>query len=100
MCVCVYMQSGQDSQDDLSCRSFFANETLVIRLFCKKSPMTIRHPMTPRHPVVMCVYILYGHLRYTSRGSWVGPACAAWSAGVNACVYVCIYRVAKTHRMP
>jgi len=57
--------------------------------------------------VCMCVYsdvciyiVLYGHLRYTSRGSWVGPACAAWSAGVNACVYVCIYRVAKTHRMP
>ena len=91
MCVCVYVQSGQDSQDDLSCRSFFANETLVIRLFCRKSPLTIRHPMTPRHPVVMCVYILYGHLRYTSRGSLHGRACTVWSVGVKARVYVYIW---------
>jgi len=30
------------------------------------------------------------HIRYTSTVFWCVPACAVWSAGVNACVYVCI----------
>ena len=29
----------------------FAKEPLIIRLFCRKWPMKIRHPMTPRHPL-------------------------------------------------
>jgi len=42
--------------------------------------------------VCICVYggVWARHLRYTSRGSWYGPACAVWSAGVNACMYVCM----------
>jgi len=30
------LQGGQDSQDALSCRSFFAKEPLIIGLFCGK----------------------------------------------------------------
>jgi len=45
------IQGGEDSEDVLSCRSFFAKEPLIIGLFCGKWPMRIRHPMTLRHPV-------------------------------------------------
>jgi len=32
----VLVQGGEDSEDALSCRSFFAKEPLVIGLFCGK----------------------------------------------------------------
>ena len=44
-------QGGEDPQDDLSCRSFFAKEPIIIGLFCGQWPMKIRHPMGLRHPV-------------------------------------------------
>jgi len=40
------VQGGEDPQDALSCRSFYAKEPLIIGLFCRKWPMKIRHPMT------------------------------------------------------
>jgi len=32
----IVVQGGADTQDALSCRSFFAKEPLVIELFCGK----------------------------------------------------------------
>ena len=43
-------QCGKDSQDALSCRSFFAKEPLIIGLFCRKRPPKIRHHMSLCHP--------------------------------------------------
>jgi len=45
------LQGGQDSQDVLSRRSFFAKEPLILGLFYWKWPLKIRHPMTLRHSV-------------------------------------------------
>jgi len=42
---------GQNPQDALSCRSFFAKKPLIIGLFCKKCPLKIRHPMGLRQHV-------------------------------------------------
>ena len=52
------LQGGEDPQDALSCRSFFAKEPLIIGLFCGKWPVMIRHPMTIRHPVVIWLRML------------------------------------------
>jgi len=49
--VVVAVQGAENSKDASSCLSFFAKEPLIIRLFCGKWPMKIRHPMTPRHSV-------------------------------------------------
>jgi len=46
-----YVQGGEDPQDALSCRSFFAKEPPIIGLFCRKWLIEIRHPMRLRHPV-------------------------------------------------
>ena len=34
---CVTLQGGEDSQDALSCRSYFAKEPLIIGLFGRKT---------------------------------------------------------------
>ena len=69
--TCV-IQSGEDPQNALSCRSFFANEPLIIGLFCGKWPLRIRHPMGLRHPVWLVLeYIL--HTWYDS-SIWVQHA--------------------------
>jgi len=56
--VVTHMQGGEDSQDALSCRLFFAKEPLIIGLFCGKWPMKIRHLMTLRHPVCDMIYLV------------------------------------------
>ena len=48
----IYLQGGEDPQDAFSCRSFFAQEPLIIGLFCGKWRVKIRHPMTLRHSVM------------------------------------------------
>jgi len=53
------IQGGEDAQDALSCRSFFAREPLIIGLFCVNWPMKIRHPMTLRHPVLNSMYLIH-----------------------------------------
>jgi len=53
------LQGGEDPQDALSCRAFSAKEPLIIRLFCGKWPVKIRHAMHLRHPIV-CTH--YGHV--------------------------------------
>jgi len=45
------VQGGEDSQDALRCRSFFAKEPLIIGLFCGIGPVKIRQSMTLRHPI-------------------------------------------------
>ena len=47
----TFVQGGQDPQDALSCRFFFAKKPLIIGLFCGKWPVKIRHPMGLRHSV-------------------------------------------------
>ena len=44
-------QGGEDPQDALSCRSFFAKEPLIIGLFCGKWSLKIGHIMGLQHPV-------------------------------------------------
>jgi len=46
------VQGGEDPSDAFTCRSFFAKKALIIRLFCGKWPIKIRHPMGLRHPVL------------------------------------------------
>jgi len=41
----VIIQGGEDLQDAISWRSFSAKEPSIIRLFCRKWPVKIRHPM-------------------------------------------------------
>jgi len=69
--TCV-IQSGEDSQDALSCRSFFAKEPLIIGLFCRKWPLKIRHPMCLRHPV----WLVLEYVPYTwyDSSTWVQHA--------------------------
>jgi len=45
------VQSGKDSYDALSCRSFFAEEPLITYFFCETWPIKIRHPTSLHHPV-------------------------------------------------
>jgi len=47
----LFIQGGKDSQDPLSCRSFFPKEPIIMGLFCGKWPLKIRDPMSFRHPV-------------------------------------------------
>jgi len=49
--TCIYMFTHIFNLS-LSGRSFFAKEPLIIRLFCGKWPIKIRHPTTLRHPVL------------------------------------------------
>ena len=39
------IQGGEDAQDALSCRSFFAKEPIIIRIFGGKWLLKLRHPM-------------------------------------------------------
>jgi len=64
-----YPQGGEDPQDALSCRSFFAKETPIIGLFCRKWPMKIRHPMDLSHPVIDFAYALFEWLCRTNMSS-------------------------------
>ena len=56
---CNTLQGGEDPQDALSCRSFFAKEPLIIGLFCGKRPVKIRHSMGLRHPVMSNFVAIY-----------------------------------------
>ena len=50
-----------------SCRSFFAKEPLLIRLFCGKWPVKERHPMGLRHPVFLFVVRCWCLTPFTTR---------------------------------
>jgi len=55
------IQGGEDLYDSLSCKSFSAEEPLIVGLFCGKWPITIRHPVGLRHPVLPCIWeYMYG----------------------------------------
>jgi len=56
---CNTLQGGEDQQDALSCRSFFAKEPLIIGLFCGKWPIKIRHSLGLRHPVMSSFISIY-----------------------------------------
>jgi len=45
----LHVESGEDAEDALSCRSLSAKEPLIIGLFCGKWPIKIRHPITLCH---------------------------------------------------
>jgi len=64
------IQSGEDPQDALSCRSLSAKEPLRIGLFCGKWPVKIRHPMGLRHPVP--------HAWISANVHCVGHTCVTW----------------------
>jgi len=49
------LQSGEDPQDALICRSFLAKQPLIMGLFFGKWPTKIRHPMGLRHLVAIFV---------------------------------------------
>jgi len=44
-------EGASGTLDALNCRSFFAKEPIIIRLFCAKWPIKIRHPMGLCHPI-------------------------------------------------
>jgi len=46
-------------------RSFFANEPLIIGLFCGKRPKNIRHPMRLHHPVAVQRFRIVDMTPYT-----------------------------------
>jgi len=48
----------------------FAKEPLIIRLFCGKRPMKIRHPMTLRHPACHVRHMPMGWLRLVGSLKW------------------------------
>ena len=90
----MYVQGGEDSWDALSCRSFFAKESLIIGLFCGKRPTKMRHPMTLRHPVVD-LGREYGLSVYFQ--SFVEAYSAVARERQRVCVYVCIYEYIYTY---
>jgi len=56
------VQGGDDPLDALNCRSFFAQEPIIIGLFCGKWPVKMRHPMDLRHSVPTVGYNPLGKL--------------------------------------
>jgi len=79
----TFLFMGQDTYDAVSRRSFSAKEPLIIRLFCGKWPIKIRHPMHLRHPVhtfllhfpVACTYthVTFSRMRATSHLEMCDP---------------------------
>jgi len=72
MCIQT-IQSGEDPQDAVSCRSFFATDSLIIGLFRWKWPIKVRHPMGLHHSVYItrtlrvfdsniCMWLEYSYL--------------------------------------
>jgi len=51
ICWTLMIQDGEDAVDALRCRSLSAKEPLIVRLFCGKWPIKIRHPVRLRHPL-------------------------------------------------
>jgi len=49
------LQGGGDSQYALSCRLFSTKEPLIIRLFCGKWPIKIRHPRVAKTHITVCL---------------------------------------------
>ena len=58
LCQKNVVQGGEDIEDASSCRSFFAKETLIIGLFCRKWPMTFEKRCTGwrRHRGCLIMY--------------------------------------------
>ena len=86
----LVIHGGEDPSDALSCRSFFANEPLMIGLFCGKWPIKIRQPMGLRHPVESvreCVCV-WAHA-YVSCETQGGRGLSKWRYRY-VCVYLCM----------
>ena len=68
LCQKNVVQGGEDIEDASSCRSFFAKETLIIGLFCRKWPMTFEKRCTGwrRHRGCLIMYTSY----YREVGAW------------------------------
>jgi len=64
------LQGGEDAYDALSHKSLSAKETLIIRLFCGKWPVEIRHPTHLRHPVVDVLYDSFVRVTWLIYGTW------------------------------
>jgi len=65
----------------LSCRSFFAQEPLIIGLFCGKWSIQIRHPIGLRHPICvdppcMCRFSWGGSFAKNDLQQWL--FCEKW----------------------
>jgi len=61
------LQGGEDSQDALSCKSFFAKQPLIIGLFCGKWTTQIRQAVTLCHPVSIISCLLPQYLMTLAR---------------------------------
>jgi len=64
------IQGGEDPQDALSCRSFFANEPLITGLLRGKWPVKIRHPVGLRHPARRLVVRIHDIILYEWQNGW------------------------------
>jgi len=63
----------QKCKDALSCRSFSANEPLILGLFCGNWSIQIRHPMTLRHPVLsLSIWGLFQYMGSFSESEYMG----------------------------
>ena len=69
-------QGGEDLQDALSCRSFFAEEPLMIGLLCGKWHLKMKHPITLRHPVYCDVtHLFFAKINLSFFLNLMGPFC-------------------------
>jgi len=77
----------EDARNAFSCRSLFANEPLIIGLFCGKWPVMIRHPMHLRHPVLTISF----WCRCVCVSGWKPVCMCVYSVCIYICVYVYVY---------